>query len=209
MPGPRGLSPGWGVCGAHHQRGPASRPCFVRWSRPLESSPTSSAVDSLGLSFMAAYLLVPAPVVPHGLVSLSPMGGDTAGQPFSAFSSSRSGGSEAGGRSRSFRQASPSSRSVTHSTHPTPSLGNAHRRPDPDPCEQVFTRAPSYGCGCVPFYGSPRRVPSSIGYGGHPGGQDVGSVASSSSSYRRTPHLGWGLNSSDINTDRWGSSLSS
>jgi hypothetical protein len=121
----------------------------------LESSPASSAVDSLGLSFMAAYLLAPAPVVPHGLVSLSPMGGDTTGQPFSAFSSSCSGGSEAGGRSRSFRQASPSSRSVTHSTHPTPSLGNAHRRPDPEPCKQVFIRAPSYGSGRVPFYGSP------------------------------------------------------
>ncbi len=134
----------------------------------LNSSPAPSAVDSLGLSFMVAYLLAPAPAVPHGLVSLSPMGGDTAGQPFSAFSNSRSGGSEAGGSSRSFHQASPSSRSVTHSTHPTPSLGNAHRRPDPEPCEQVFTWAQSHGSGRVSFYGSPRRVPSSVGYGGIP-----------------------------------------
>jgi hypothetical protein len=169
----------------------------------LESSPASLAVDSLGMSFMVAYLLAPAPFVPHGLVSLSPMRGDTTGQPFSAFSSSSSGGSKAGGRSRSFRHASPSSRSVTLSTHLTPSLGNAHRRPDPDPCE-VFTRAPSYGSGRAPFYSSPCRVPSSVGYGGHPGGQDAGSVVSSSSSYRRTPHLDGGSNSSDIDTDRWG-----
>jgi hypothetical protein len=94
---------------------------------------------------------------------------------------------------------------VTHSSHPTTSQGDAHRRPDPDPCEQVFTRAPPYGSGRVPFYGSPRRVPSSVGYGGRPGGQDAGSVVSSSSSYRR----GGGSNSSDINTDHWGSSSSS
>jgi len=144
------------------------------------------------MTFMAAYLLAPAPVVPQGLVSLSPMGDDTAGQPFSAFSSSRSGGSEAGGRSRLFRPASPSSWSVTHSSHPTPSLGNAHRRPDPDPCEHVFPRALSYGSGRVPFYGSPCRVLSSVGYGGRPGGQDAGSVALSSSSYGRAPHLGGG-----------------
>jgi hypothetical protein len=159
----------------------------------LESSSASSAVVALGMSFMAAYLLAPAPVVPQGLVSLSPMGGDTAGQPFSALSSTRSGGSEAGGRSCSFHPASPSSRSVTHSSHPTTSRGDAHRCPDPDPCEQVSTRAPSYGSGCVPSYhGSPRRVPSSVGYGGRPGGQDAGSVLSSSSSYGRTPHLGGG-----------------
>ena len=63
----------------------------------LESPSASSAVDALGMSFMAAYLLAPAPVVPQGVVSLSPMGGDTARQPFSALSSTRSGGSEAGG----------------------------------------------------------------------------------------------------------------
>ena len=159
----------------------------------LESSSASSkAMDAFGLSFMAAYLLAPAPVAPQGLVSLSPMGGDTAGQPFSALSSTRSGGSEAGGRSRSFHQAPPSSRSVTHSTHPTPSLGYAPRRPDPEPCEQVFPRVPSYGSARAPFSGSPRRIPSSVGYGGHPGGPDVGSVVSSSSSYGRTPHLGRG-----------------
>ena len=153
----------------------------------LESSSASSAVDALGMSFMAAYLLAPAPAVaPHGLVSLSPMGGDTAGQPFSALSSTRSGGSEAGGRSRSFHPASLSSRSVTHSSH----RGDAHRRPDPDPCEQVFTRAPSYGSGRVPFYGSPHQVPSLVGYGGRLSGHDAGSAASSSSSYGRTPHLG-------------------
>ena len=44
----------------------------------------------------------------------------------------------------------------------------------------------------APFSGSPRRIPSSVGYGGHPGGPDVGSVVSSSSSYGRTPHLGRG-----------------
>ena len=32
----------------------------------LESSPASLVVDSLGMSFMAAYLLVPAPIVPQG-----------------------------------------------------------------------------------------------------------------------------------------------
>jgi hypothetical protein len=118
----------------------------------LETSSASSAVDALGMSFMAAYLLAPAPaVVPHGLVSLSPMGGDTAGQPFSALSSTHYGGSEAGGRSRSFHPASPSSRSVTHSSH----RGDAHHRPDPDPCEHVFTWAPSYGSGRGSFYGSP------------------------------------------------------
>ena len=156
----------------------------------LDSSPAPSAVDSLGLSFMAAYLLAPAPAVPHGLVSLSPMGGDPARQPFSAVSSSRSGGSVAEGRSRSFHQASPSSRSGAHSPHPSPSPGVEHRRPDPEPCEPVFTRVPSHGSGRVPFYGSPRRVPSSVGFGGHPGGLDAGSVVSSSSSYGRTPHPG-------------------
>jgi hypothetical protein len=203
MPGPRSLSPGWGVYGAHHRRGPATLSTGLDL---LESSPSaSSAVGALGISFMAAYLLAPAPVVPQGLVSLSPMGGDTAGQPFSALSSIRSGGSKAGGRSRSFHPASPSSRLVTHSSHPTTSRGDAHCRPDPDPCEQVFTWASSYGSGRVPFYGSPRRVPSLVGYGGRPGGQDAGSVVLSSSSYR----CGGGSNYSDINTDHWGSSSSS
>ena len=45
----------------------------------LESSPASSVVDSLGMSFMVAYLLAPAPVVLQGLASFFPMGGDTAG----------------------------------------------------------------------------------------------------------------------------------
>ena len=99
----------------------------------LESSSASSAVYALGMSFMVAYLLAPAPVVPQGLVSLSPMGGDTEGRPFSVLSSTRSGGSEAEGRSRSFHPASLSSCSVNHSSHPTASRGDAHRRPDPDP----------------------------------------------------------------------------
>ena len=193
MPGPRGLLPGWGVYGAHHRCGPATRPRFDRGPRLLESSSASSAVDAIGMSFMAAYLIAPAPVVPQGLVSLSPMGGDTEGRPLSVLSSTRSGGSEAGGRSCSFHPASSSSRSVNHSSHPTASREGAYRRPDPDPCEQVFTRAPSYGSGRVTSYhGSPRQVPSLVGYGGRPGGQDVGSVLSSSSSYGRTPHLGGG-----------------
>ena len=158
----------------------------------LESSSASSkAMDAFGLSFMAAYLLAPAPVAPQGLVSLSPMGGDTAGQPFSALSSTRSGGSEVGGRSRSScHPTSPSSRSVTHLSPTTPSRGEAHRRPDPDPCEHVVTRVPSYGSGRAPFYGSPRHVPSSVGYGGRPCGHEAGSVLSSPSSYGRHPHLG-------------------
>ena len=182
----------------------------------LESSSASSkAMDALGLSFMAAYLLAPAPVAPQGLVSLSPMGGDTAGQPFSALSSTRSGGSEAGGRSRSsFHPASPSSRSVTHLSPTTPSRGDAHRRPDPEPCEHVVTRVPSYGSGRAPFIGSPRRVPSSVGYGGRPGGHEADSVSSSPSSYGRPPHLGGGSNSSDYqqssskNSSFWGGDLS-
>jgi hypothetical protein len=68
--------------------------------------------------------------------------------------------------------------------------GDAHRRSDSKTCEQVFTRAPSYGSGRAPSFGSPRQVPSSVGYGGHPGGQDAGSTFSSLSSYGRTPHLG-------------------
>ena len=109
-----------------------------------------------------------------------------------------------------FRPASSSSRSVNHSSHPTASRGDAHRRPDPNPCKQVFTWGPSYGSGRVHSYGSsPRRVPSSVGYGGHPSGQDAGSVFSSSSLYGRTPHLGGGSNSLDIDTNHWGSSLSS
>jgi len=161
------------------------------------------------MSFMVAYLLAPAPIVPQGLVSLSPMGGDTEGRPLSGLSSTRSGGSGAGGRSRSFHPASSPSRSVNHLFPPPASRGDAHRRPDPDPCEQVFPRAPSYGSGRVPFYGFPRQVPSSVGYGGRPSGQDAGSVFSSLSSYGFTPHLGGGSNSSDIDTDHWGSSSSS
>ena len=40
----------------------------------LESSSVYPALDALGMSFMAVYLLAPAPIIPQGLVSLSPMG---------------------------------------------------------------------------------------------------------------------------------------
>ena len=75
----------------------------------LESSSPSSAVDALGMSFMAAYLLAPASVIPQGLVSFSPMGGDTEGRPLSVLSSTCYGGLESGGCSCSFHPASLSS----------------------------------------------------------------------------------------------------
>ncbi len=123
-------------------------------------------MPSFGMSFMVAYLLAPAPIVPQGLVSLSPMGGDTEGRPLSVLSSTRYGGS--GGSACSFHPDSSSSpaplrstRLVNHLSHPPASWGDAHCCPDPEPCEQVFNRTPSYGSGHAPSYGSPRLVPSS------------------------------------------------
>jgi len=131
------------------------------------------------MTFMAAYLRAPAPVTPQGLVSLSLMGGDTEGRPLSVLSSTRYGGS--GGSACSFHPDSSSSpaplrstRLVNHLSHPPASWGDAHCCPDPEPCEQVFNRTPSYGSGHAPSYGSPRLVPSSVGFGGRPGGQDAG-----------------------------------
>ena len=126
----------------------------------LESSSPSSSVDALVKTFMAAYLLAPAPVIPQGLISLSPMRIDIEGWPLSVLGSTHYGGS--GGRVCSFHPNSSSSpvplcstRSVDHSSHPPASRGDAHCRPDPEPCEQVFNWAPSYGSGHAPSYGSP------------------------------------------------------
>jgi hypothetical protein len=105
----------------------------------FESLSPSSAVDALGMSFMAGYLLAPAPAVPQGLVSLSPMGGDPKGRPLSVLSSTHYGGS--GGSVCLFYPASLSSqvpscstRSVSHSSHLSASRGDARCRPDPEPC---------------------------------------------------------------------------
>jgi hypothetical protein len=180
----------------------------------LESLSLSSVVDALSMSFMVAYLLAPAPAVSQGLVSLSPMGGDPEGRPLSVLSSIGYGGSR--GSVHLFHPASLSSqvpsrstRSVGHSSHLPASWGDARPHPDPKPCEQFSNRAPFYGSGQAPSYGSPCQVPSSIGYGGRSGNQDAWSPFLSSSLVRLTPHLGGVLNSLDINTSHWGSSSSS
>ena len=72
----------------------------------LEPPSSSSEMDALGTSFMAAYLLAPAPAVPQGLVSFSPIGGSLAGQSLSFLGSTRDG--ESMGSFRSFHPASSS-----------------------------------------------------------------------------------------------------
>jgi hypothetical protein len=180
----------------------------------LESLSPSSAVDALGMSFMAAYLLAPVPAVPQGLVSLSPMGIDPGGQLLSVLSSTCYGGS--GGSVCLFHPASLSSqvlfcspRLVGHSSHLPASQGDVPCRPDPEPCKQFYNRAAFYGSGQALSYGSPCQVPSLISYGGRSGSQDAWSPFLSSSSVGLTPHLGGGLKSLDINPSHWGSSLSS
>jgi hypothetical protein len=144
----------------------------------LESSSPSSAVDALGMSFMAAYLLAPVPAAPQGLVSLSSMGGDPEGRPLFILSSTCYGGS--GGSVCLFHLASLSSQVpsqstwlVGHSSHLPASWEDARCHPDPEPCDQFSNRALFYSSGRAPSYGSPYQVPYSIGYGGHSGGQDA------------------------------------
>ena len=74
MPGPRGLSPGWGGVYGAIEVDWLPNHILTAGLYLLESSSPSSAVDALGMSFMAAYLLAPASVIPQGLVSFSPMG---------------------------------------------------------------------------------------------------------------------------------------
>ena len=84
--------------------------------------------------------------------------------------------------------------------------GDAHRRSDSKTCEQVFTRAPSYGSGRAPSFGSPCQVPSLVGYGGHPGGQDAGSTFFVLFLVRTYSSSRGGLNSLVIDTNHWGGS---
>ncbi len=64
-------------------------------------SPPSDA-DALGTSFMAAYLLAPAPAAPLGLISPSPLGGNLEGR---TLLFNRHGGT--GGSARLFHSAPP------------------------------------------------------------------------------------------------------
>jgi hypothetical protein len=91
----------------------------------LEPPSSSSEVDALGTSFMAAYLLAPAPAVPQGLVSLSPIGGGLAGWSLSFLGSTHDGGSM--GSVRSFY---PASLSTPVSSHSTWSVGPSSCPPD-------------------------------------------------------------------------------
>jgi hypothetical protein len=143
----------------------------------LEPPSSSSKVDTLSTSFMAAYLPAPALAVPQGLVSFSPIGGSLAGQSLSFLGSTRDG--ESMGSIRSFHLASSSPLASSHSIRlvgpsscPPDSWGE-RCCPDPEPGEQFSSWAPSFGSG---------RVSSSIGYGGHYGGQVACSPSSPSSS---------------------------
>jgi hypothetical protein len=162
-------------------------------------SPPSDA-DALGMSFMAAYLLAPAPAAPSGLISPSSMGGNLNGR---TLLINRHGGT--GGSACLFHSAPPpflvpsrSTRSVRASSHPPASQGG-RPRPDPEPDVHASSLVRSLGS-C--------RFPSSVGYGGQHGGRSGRSPSSSSSSIGQSPtnsKILWGWsNSSDMS--HWGSS---
>ncbi len=123
-------------------------------------SPPSDA-DTLGTSFMAAYLLAPAPAAPLGLISPSPMGGNLEGRTLSINRHEGTGGSV-----HSFHSAPPpflASSVPSHSTrlvgalsHPPVSQGG---RPCPDPKPDVQASS------LVRSLGSSRFL-SLFGYGG-------------------------------------------
>ena len=155
-----------------------------------------SEVDALGTSFMAAYLFAPVPTVLQGMVSLSPMGGDLEGRSLSVSCSNRFGGSV--GSARSFHPASLSPLAPSRSTR---SVGPSSCPPESweEPGEQFSSRAPSFVSG---------RVPSSIGYGGHYGGQVVRSP-SSPSLYARLLYGGSSSSSSSPSGIMWAARYSS
>jgi hypothetical protein len=107
----------------------------------LKTPSLSSKGDALGTSFMGTYILAPAPPVPQGLVSHSPVR-NFEGRSFSFLGSTHHGGSV---RSACLLHPAPlsppvvpshSTWSVGPSSHPPDSWGE-YRHLDPEPGEQI------------------------------------------------------------------------